>query len=62
MKTENTCVNCALLECHVRRDCEDSELLVEPQELETEDEDTNVTVQVVFPKLAEKVVDEKRFW
>jgi hypothetical protein len=62
MKTDDTCVNCAILECHVRRDCEDNELPLDSQELEREDEDTKVTVHVVVPKLAESVVDEKRFW
>jgi hypothetical protein len=60
MKTENTCVNCALLECSVRLECDDNELPIEPQE--SEGEDANVTFQVVVPKLAEKVVAEKRVW
>ena len=59
MKTENTCVNCAVLECSVRLDCEDNELPAETHEPEAESEDTNVTVQVVVPKLAEKAVAEK---
>jgi hypothetical protein len=61
MKTENTCVNCAALECSVRHDCEDNELPTETQEPKAESEDTNVTVQVVVPKLAEKAVAEKWF-
>ena len=54
MKTENTCVNCAALECNVRNDCEDNELPIETQVLKAESEDRDVIVQVVAPKLAEK--------
>jgi hypothetical protein len=61
MKTENTCVNCAVLVCSVRIDCEDNELPTETQEPKAESEDTNVTVQVVVPKLVEKAVAEKWF-
>ncbi len=61
MKTENTCVNCIVLECHVRRDCEDNELPIELHESEIEDKDIETTVHVVVPKLAARVVDEKRF-
>lgn len=61
MKTENTCVNCAVLECSVRLDCEDNELPTETQEPKAESEDTNVTVQVVVPKLVEKAAAEKWF-
>jgi hypothetical protein len=56
MKTENTCVNCAALECYVRHDCEDNERPIETQELEAEVEDTKVTIQVEVPKLTEKTV------
>jgi len=62
MKTDNTCVNCAVLECHVRHECEDNELPIEPQEPEIEEEAANVTVHFVTPEIAESVVDEKRFW
>jgi len=54
VKTENTCVNCAALECSVRLDCEDNELPTGTQAPKEENEDTNVTVQVVVPELAEK--------
>jgi hypothetical protein len=40
MKTENTCVNCAALECSVRLDCEDNELPTATQEPIEENEDT----------------------
>ncbi len=62
MKTENTCVNCTVLECHVRSTCEDNELPIGPQQPEMEDEDLQEVVQTVVPKLAKKVADEKRFW
>ena len=59
MKTENTCVNCAALECSVRLDCEDNELPPETQEPTTESEDANVTLQVMVPKLAEKALSAR---
>ena len=62
MKTENTCVNCAVLECSVRLDCEDNELPAEAQEPKAESEDTKVTVQVVAPTLVEKAVAENWLW
>ncbi len=62
MKTDNTCVNCAVLECHVRNNCDDNELPVEPQQPEMEEETTNGTVHFVAPAISENVVDEKRFW
>ena len=58
VKTENTCVNCAALECNVRYNCEDNELPNETQVSETVCEDTDVAVQVLFPKLAEKASAE----
>ena len=61
MKTENTCVNCAALECSVRLDCEDNELPTETQEPKIENDETNVTVQVVVPKLAVKAIPENWF-
>lgn len=61
MKTEYTCVNCAVLECNVRSDCEDNELLTENQP-NAKGEDTNITFQVVAPNITEKVVTEKRIW
>ena len=60
MNTKNTCMNCAVLECHVRLKCEDNELPTEPQEPLSESEDTNVTFQVAPPALAEKAVAEKQ--
>ncbi len=62
MKTENTCVNCAVLECCVRLDCEDNELQIETQASEAESEEAGVTVEVVTPELAEKVVADKKSW
>ena len=62
MKTDNTCVNCAVLECHVRHQCEDNELPIEPQQPEIEEETTSGTVHFVTPEISENVVDEKRFW
>jgi hypothetical protein len=62
MKTENTCVNCSALECSVRLDCEDNEFPTETQEPKAESEDTNVTVQFVVTKLAEKAFAENSFW
>ncbi len=61
MKTENTCVNCAALECSVRLECEDNELPIDTQEPKTENEETNVTVQIVVPNLADKAVPENWF-
>ena len=61
MKTENTCVNCAALECSVRHECEDSELPIGTQETRKENEETNVTVQIVVPNLADKAVPENWF-
>ncbi len=62
MKTECTCVNCALLECSVRLDCEDDELPIETEESKAESSDSEVTVSVGVTELAEQVVAEKRFW
>ncbi len=62
MKTENTCVSCAALECHVRLECEDNELPTEPQEPLSESEDTNVTFQVAASALAKKAIAEKTLW
>ena len=62
MNTENTCVNCTVLECHVRLECEDNELPTEAQEPLSESEDTNVTFQVAPPVLVEKAVAEKQLW
>ena len=42
MRTENTCVNCSVLECHARIYCEDNELPAEIQDLNSED--INITV------------------
>ena len=61
MKTENTCVNCAAIECSVRLDCEDNELPTETQEPKAENEETNITVQVVVPKLVDKAIPENWF-
>jgi len=61
VKTENTCVNCAALECSVRHECEDNELPIGTQEPRTENEETNVTVQIVVPNLADKAVPENWF-
>ncbi len=57
MKTENTCVNCASLECCVRLNCEDNELSTEI--LKPEIEDVNVIVESVVSKLVEKVITDK---
>ena len=54
VKTENTCVNCSVLECHARLDCEDNELPAEIQDPNSESEDTNITVHVAVPTLAEQ--------
>ncbi len=57
MKTENTCVNCASLECCVRLNCEDNELSTEI--LKPENEDTNIIVENVVSRLVEKVIADK---
>ena len=61
MKNTNTCINCAILECHIRLDCEDNELPSENREQKAKNEDENVTFQVEVPTLTEKVIAEKRF-
>ncbi len=57
MKTENTCVNCASLECCVRLNCEDNELSTEI--LKSENEDLNIIVESVVSRLVEKVIADK---
>ena len=60
LKTENSCINCAVLECSVRFDCEDNVLSAETPKLFEERETADVYLQVVMPELAEKAVDKKR--
>ncbi len=57
MKTENTCVNCASLECCVRHNCEDNELPTEI--LKPENEDLNIIVESFVSRLVEKVIADK---
>lgn len=57
MKTENTCVNCASLECCVRLNCEDNELSTET--LKPENENINIIVENVVSRLVEKVITDK---
>jgi hypothetical protein len=60
LKTENSCIKCAVLECNVRLDCEDNELSAEIPKLYEEREKANVYMQVVMPKLAESAAGKKR--
>lgn len=53
MKTENTCMNCVMLNCSVRLECEDNELETEIQKVQDKTEN-GVTVQVIDPKLTAK--------
>ncbi len=56
MKTENTCMNCAMLNCSVRFECEDNELGTGTLRLQEKTEN-GVTLQVIDPKLiAKKIV------
>lgn len=57
MKTENTCINCASLECCIRLNCEDNEL--ETESLKPENEDMNIIVESVVSRLVEKVIAAK---
>lgn len=57
MKTENTCMNCAMLNCSVRLECEDNELATEKPQVKT---DADVTFQVIDSKSkTEEVPAEK---
>jgi hypothetical protein len=60
LKTENTCINCAMLECAVRFDCEDNEIPAAPQALKEESADSNVTLQVVAPRIVQKIIADKQ--
>ncbi len=54
MKTKNTCINCAMLNCGVRFACEDNELEIPIQKIQENIENTATTAQVIEPNLVAK--------